>query len=90
MSLGSFLIDSNRGCGTAHLFLAAGIARVREPDSGDLEEMEVALLPIEEMLALLRAGEVAQVTAAAGIALAALAVASMGSGSGPHPRPLSQ
>ena len=55
---------------------------MQEPDSGDLEEMEVALLPIDELLALLRAGEVPQVTAAAGIALAALRLGI--TGNGPH------
>jgi ADP-ribose pyrophosphatase len=73
-SLGSFIVDGNRNCGTAHLFLAEGIERVAEPDSGDLEEMEVALLPLSDLLAMLRAGDVPQVTAAAGIALAALAL----------------
>ena len=47
-SLGSFVTNANQGCNTAHLFRIDGCRREREPDSGDLEEMElVQLTPVE-------------------------------------------
>ena len=42
-SLGTFLGNSTRGCGTYHLFFASGAHQVQLPDSGDLEEMELLL-----------------------------------------------
>ena len=42
-SLGVFLGNSTRGCGTYHLFFATGAYSVQEPDSGDLEELELLL-----------------------------------------------
>ena len=36
-SLGSFVGNSTRGCGTYHLFFATGAERVQEPDSGRWE-----------------------------------------------------
>ena len=37
-SLGSFVVDANRGCGTAYFFLARGVRPVTEPDADDLED----------------------------------------------------
>jgi len=42
-SLGAFIGNSTRGCGTYHLFFATGAYSVQEPDSGDLEELELLL-----------------------------------------------
>ena len=42
-SLGTFLGNSSRGCGTYHLFFACGAHQMQEPDSGDLEELELLL-----------------------------------------------
>jgi len=42
-SLGTFLGSSTRGCGTYHLFFASEASQTQEPDSGDLEEMELLL-----------------------------------------------
>ena len=42
-SLGAFKGNSTRGCGTYHLFFATGAYSVQEPDSGDLEELELLL-----------------------------------------------
>ncbi len=36
--LGAFVVDGNRGNGTAHFFLARGAYPVTEPDADDLEE----------------------------------------------------
>ena len=48
-SLGSFIGNSTRGCGTYHLFFATGAYPVQEPDSGDLEELELLLWTPEEV-----------------------------------------
>ena len=38
-----------RGCGTYHLFFATGAYPVQEPESGDLEELELLLWTPEEV-----------------------------------------
>jgi ADP-ribose pyrophosphatase len=48
-SLGSFAGNSTRGCGTYHLFFATGAYSVQEPDSGDLEELELLLWTAQEV-----------------------------------------
>ena len=48
-SLGSFVGNSNRGCGTYHLFFATGAESVQKPDSGDLEELELLFWTAEEV-----------------------------------------
>ena len=42
-SLGALWGNSTRGCGTYHLFYASGAHQIQEPDSGDLEELELLL-----------------------------------------------
>ena len=48
-SLGSFMGNSTRGCGTYYLFFANGAYSVQEPDSGDLEDLELLLWSQEEV-----------------------------------------
>ena len=48
-SLGAFIGNSTRGCGTYHFFFANGAYPVKEPDSGDLEELELLLCTPEEV-----------------------------------------
>ena len=48
-SLGAFMGNSTRSCGTYHLFFATGAYPVQEPDSGDLEELELLLWTPEEV-----------------------------------------
>ncbi len=72
--LGRYVVDPNRGCGAMHAFLARGVRKVREPESGDLEEQELVLLPFADARARLRAGEVAQLSTAAALGLAAIAL----------------
>ena len=48
-SLGAFVGNSTRGCGTYHLFFATGAYSVQEPDSGDLEELELLLWKQQEV-----------------------------------------
>jgi len=53
--LGSFTTAANAQCATGHAFRATGCRKVAEPDSGDLEETEVLLLPRAELVAAVRA-----------------------------------
>ena len=48
-SLGTFIGNSTRGCGTYHFFFASGASPFKEPDSGDLEELELLLWTPEEV-----------------------------------------
>lgn len=68
--IGSFVVESNYGLNTEHAFIARGARRVREPASGDLEEMVVELHGRDEVLAAIRSGEVAQLSSAAALGLA--------------------
>jgi ADP-ribose pyrophosphatase len=56
-ALGSYIVDGNRGVGTAHFFLARGARRVTEPVADDLEEQEIVYLSRAEFEAALAAGE---------------------------------
>ena len=69
-SLGKFVVDGNYGVATQHIFLARGARAVTEPRSGDLEEMEIVIVPRAEIPSLLRRGEVAQLSSAAALAIA--------------------
>lgn len=69
-SLGSFIVHGNYGCGRAHLFSAQGARKIANPNSGDLETMEVILMQPEEVLEAVRQGEVAGLGTVAAIALA--------------------
>jgi ADP-ribose pyrophosphatase len=55
--LGSFVTNANQGCSTAHLFRIEGCLRERDPDSGDLEEMELLHCSPEELRTAARLAE---------------------------------
>jgi ADP-ribose pyrophosphatase len=57
ISLGSYAVDGNRGCGNAHLFLAIGARRVAEVNRDDLEEMHLITLAPEALRQALLAGQ---------------------------------
>jgi ADP-ribose pyrophosphatase len=81
-SLGSYVLDGNYGVGTAHIFLARGARKVSEPASGDLEEMEIFIVPLAEVSDHVRRGEVVQLSSAAALALAEQKLRSRASGGG--------
>ena len=58
VSLGSYLVDPNRGIATGHLFLARGARYVTPRDADDLEEQELLLLSREEIEAALERGDI--------------------------------
>ena len=49
ITLGNYIVDSNRGCGTAYLFLALNAQKVVEPNNDDLEEQEILFLSRNEL-----------------------------------------
>ena len=71
-SLGRYVVDGNYGVATEHVYLARRVKKVTEPASGDLEEMEILLVPLHDVMALLLRGEIAQLSSAAALALATL------------------
>jgi ADP-ribose pyrophosphatase len=81
-SLGSYVVDGNYGVGTAHVFLARAARRVSEPASGDLEEMEIVVIPVAEVRDYVRRGEVVQLSSVAALALAEQTLRSRASGAG--------
>jgi ADP-ribose pyrophosphatase len=70
IALGSFAVDGNRGCGTAHLYLARGAEYVQPIDADDLEEQELLRLSRAELAAALAAGDFKVMPWAANVALA--------------------
>lgn len=71
--LGQFANDGNRGAGTSFLFLARDARQIAQPDAGDLEELEIGLMPLDQLAESVRNGEVAILAIAAAIGLAVVA-----------------
>jgi len=70
LSLGSYLVDPNRGIATGHLFLARQAHYVAPRNADDLEEQELLLLTREEIKDALEQGEIKVLAWAAAIAFA--------------------
>jgi len=70
VSLGSYPVDGNRGLGVAHLYLARGARRVRQPDADDLEEQELLVLSRADVEKALEEGAFKLLPWAAAVALA--------------------
>ena len=70
LSLGSYLVDPNRGIATGHLFLARQARSVAPPVADDLEEQELLFLTREEIESAMERGEVKIMAWAATIAFA--------------------
>jgi ADP-ribose pyrophosphatase len=68
--LGRFTASASYGCGTMSLFTARNIRKVSTPDSGDLEEMEIMFLSVNELFAAIREGKMPALSSAAAVALA--------------------
>jgi ADP-ribose diphosphatase len=75
-SLGSYVVDGNYGVATEHVFLARGARKMGEPASGDLEEMEIVVVPLAGISDSVRRGEVVQLSSAAALVLAEQALRS--------------
>lgn len=72
--LGQYVMNANRGCGWGYAFLARGARIVGESHHGDVGEMSVHLLPLDEARRIWEAGElvIAPVALTVGLALNAL------------------
>ncbi|MFN8489272.1 MAG: NUDIX hydrolase [Caldilineaceae bacterium] len=71
-ALGSYVVDGNRGCGHAHLFLAHNARWVQPIDADDLEEQELLLLSRQAVETALQQGEFKVLPWSATVALALL------------------
>jgi len=69
-SLGTYLVDPNRGIATGHLFLARNARYVTLRDADDLEEQELLLLTREEIETAIEKGEIKVLAWAAAVAFA--------------------
>ena len=70
LSLGSYLVDPNRGIATGHLFLARHARYVTPRDADDLEEQELLLLTRAEIENALEQGEIKVLAWATAVAFA--------------------
>lgn len=70
--LGRYVVEGNRGCGNANLFLATGARQVTERDADDLEEQELLLLTRDQVEYALMAGEIKGLSWVTVVALALL------------------
>lgn len=68
--LGAFVVGANQGICKAHLFLAKDGRKIREAESGDLEDMEIELLDVEHLQRALDAGQFPILSHSCAIALA--------------------
>lgn len=72
ISLGSYRVDSNRGCGYGYMYLALEAEKTAEPDADDLEEQEIVFVSESEVESELFRGGVKVMPWANNIALALL------------------
>ena len=70
VSLGSYIVDPNRGVTTGHLFLARGARYVTPRDADDLEEQQLLQLTRAEMETALETGQIKVLAWAAAVAFA--------------------
>lgn len=69
-SLPSFVSSANYRCSEGHIFVAQNAHKIAEPDSGDLEEMEVVLMTPADLVQAVQHQQVVVLGALAAIALA--------------------
>lgn len=70
LSLGAYTVNANQEWGKAWLFKASGVEKVSEPDSGDLEEMQIFKSSREELLAACIDGRISSAGTAICVAFA--------------------
>jgi len=68
--LGAFVVDGNRGCGRAHVFVALAARRDSEPSPDELEPLEVALARPADMVQAALTGEMVGLAHVAALMLA--------------------
>jgi len=69
--LGRFVVDGNRQCGTAHLFLARDAIQVTDGNTGDeTENVQVELIKPNEFLRHIKSNEIALLATVGAVGLA--------------------
>jgi ADP-ribose pyrophosphatase len=68
-ALGAFVVDSNRQCGTAHLFLARDVVQVALAREDETEELQVESMSPQQFLDTMRKGDIVTLATVASIAL---------------------
>jgi ADP-ribose pyrophosphatase len=73
-SLGAFIKDGNRNCGTCHAYLALDAEQVADPDPGDLQVQTLRFFDLERLRAFWRSGRCLTLdsTAVMGLGLAVI------------------
>jgi len=66
-AMGSYIPHGSYGCGRVHLFKATNARKVREPNSGDLEEMVIDIIEFETILNWIRTGRIQSLASMAAI-----------------------
>ena len=79
-TLGSFVLDSNRGGSRVHLFLAREARRDGQQELDATEDLEVTFHKVKELVAMVLSGRIDSLPSAAGIMLAAQLLAREGNG----------
>lgn len=67
--LGDFVVDANRGCGVAHMFLARDCITTSEPGSSDLEEVQMDLMDLDKIRDSLQRGVAMELSTVAALGL---------------------
>jgi ADP-ribose pyrophosphatase len=71
VSLGRFVVDGNRGAGTAHFFIAHRARQVEPPSDAEREGIEPFVIPFAELVQAVGSGEVVDLATVAAVGLAA-------------------
>ena len=66
-SFGSYVVNSNQGCGTAYFFVAREAHKVQDADPGDLEEMRFLTLSPQQLRGVIQEGRLAVLSHAAAL-----------------------
>jgi ADP-ribose pyrophosphatase len=72
VSLGSYVLEPNRGVNTVYLFLARQARQVAQADADDLEDQQILFLDRAELRSVLLAGEFKTVMWTSAVAMALL------------------
>lgn len=62
---GRYAVNGNQGCGSAHILQVEGCKKVTEPDAGDLENMDICLMAVDEIDRAFKDGKVSLLAHAA-------------------------
>jgi len=69
VSLGSDTPHSNYGCGRVHIFKAMDVSQITNPDSGDLENMDIRIVDSKTIKKWIESGNIDSISSVAAITL---------------------